>query len=300
MKLNLYQTLNALVLGLSVLLWSCGGGSESSDSGEGSESSEFDSAQDQVNQEIDRVVHELPPPTEVPLLLQQVGADFNSKVANDIDKVDGYQSNDKAALNLGVYATDVGYFASYEQVQDALKYMDGCQKLADYLGIASAFDVSLLRRFEQNIGNRDSLAVLVNQAMVQAEEQLESNSRTKIAALALAGSYIEGLYISTQVIKNYPTDLPPEARNLVLEPLIRLVADQQKPLLDLIGVLKNIEQDEIVENMEVEMGVLRFYYDEIGDIEKKISEDAAHVVLDEGLLKDITNEIARIREQIIS
>ncbi len=114
-----------------------------------------------------------------------------------------------------------------------------------------------------------------------------------------SGWYIEGLYLSTQVIKNYPSDLPPDARNLVLEPLLRVVAGQQKPLLDLIAVLKSIPQDEVVESMEVEMGVLRFYFDEIGDIESKISTDPVHVVLDQGLLKDITNEIARIRKTIV-
>ena len=91
----------------------------------------------------------------------------------------------------------------------------------------------------------------------------------------------------------------PDARNLVLEPLLRVVAGQQKPLLDLIAVLKSIPQDEVVESMEVEMGVLRFYFDEIGDIESKISTDPVHVVLDRGLLKDITNEIARIRKTIV-
>lgn len=299
MIFNRNQTFNTLFLGTLVLLWSCGG-SGSSETSKASENDEFESAQVEVAEQIDKVVHELPPPSEVPLLLQQVGADFNSGVTNDISKVSSYNSNEKAALNLGIYATDVGYFASYEQVQDALKYMEGCQNLADYLGIASSFDVSLLRRFEQNIGNRDSLAVLINEAMAQAEVQLENNDRTTIAALALAGSYIEGLYISTQVIKNYPNDLPPDVRNLVLEPLMRLVADQQRPLLDLIGVLNSIDHDEVVDSMAREMSALRFHFDEIGDFESKISEDAANVVLDEGLLKGVTNEVERIRAEIIS
>lgn len=298
MIFNRNQIYNAFLLAVLIFVWSCGG-SGSNSSSEATTSDEFQSAQAEVTEQIDKVIHELPPPSEVPLLLQQVGADFNSAVTNDIAKVEVYQSNDKAALNLGIFATDVGYYASYEQVQDALKYMEGCQKLADFLGISSSFDVNLLRRFEQNIGNRDSLAVLVNEAMKQAEAQLENNDRTKIAALALAGSYIEGLYISTQVIKNYPTDLPPDVRNLVLEPLMRLVADQQRPLIDLLGVLKSIEKDEVVENMEMEMDALRFYFDEIGDFEAKVREDPAHVVLDEGLLKGVTDEVERIRGEIV-
>ena len=299
MIFNRNQTLSALFFGILILLWSCGGSGTSSETAS-NQGDEFESAQSEVAEQIDKVVHELPPPSEVPLLLQQVGADFNSAVTNDISKVGSYQTNEKAALNLGIFATDVGYYASYEQVQDALKYMEGCQNLADYLGIASSFDVNLLRRFEQNIGNRDSLAVLVNEAMEQAEAQLENNDRTTIAALALAGSYIEGLYISTQVVKNYPDDLPPDVRNLVLEPLMRLIADQQRPLLDLIGVLNSIEHDDIVDNMSREMGALRFHFDEIGDFEAKITADPASVVLDQGLLKGVTDEVERIRAEIIS
>ncbi len=299
MIFNRNQSFNALILGTLILLWSCGG-SGSGETSKASENDEFKSAQIEVAEQIDRVVHELPPPSEVPLLLQSVGADFNSQVTNDISKVGSYQTNEKAALNLGIFATDVGYYASYEQVQDALKYMEGCQNLADYLGIASSFDVNLLRRFEQNIGNRDSLAVLVNEAMEQAEVQLENTDRTTIAALALAGSYIEGLYISTQVIKNYPNDLPPDVRNLVLEPLMRLVAGQQRPLLDLIGVLNSIDHDDVVAEMAREMGALRFHFDEIGDFEAKISKDAAHVILNEGLLKGVTDEVERIRTEITS
>lgn len=298
MIFNQNHNFYTIAFSFAIFLWSCGG-SGSEQTSTATDNSEFESAQADVSEQIDKIVHELPPPSEVPLLLQQVGADFNSTVTNDITQVETYQTNEKAALNLGVYATDVGYYASYEQVQNALKYMEGCQNLADYLGIASSFDVNLLRRFEQNIGNRDSLAVLVNEAMEQAEVQLQNNDRTTIAALALTGSYIEGLYISTQVVKNYPKDLPPDVRNLVLEPLIRLIADQYIPLLDLIGVLNSIEHDEVVDTMLREMGALRFHFDEIGDIEAKISEDAAHVILNEGLLEGVTDEVARIRSEVI-
>ena len=123
MIFNRNETYNALILGTLIFLWSCGG-SGSSETSTNTQNDEFESAQAEVSEQIDRVVHELPPPSEVPLLLQQVGADFNSAVANDVSKVKSYQTNEKAALNLGIYATDVGYFASYEQVQDALKYME--------------------------------------------------------------------------------------------------------------------------------------------------------------------------------
>jgi len=263
---------------------------------------EFAEAEKELIGEIDKVIHELPPPSEVPFLLQATGADFRAEFTNDISKVDAYlTSNDKSALNVGVYATDVGYLSSYNQSQEALDYMEGCQKLADKIGISSAFDMTLLGRFEQNIGNNDSLASIINDAVKLAEQKLEAGDRLTMAALVLSGTFIESLYISSQVIEQYPTDqLTDENRDLILEPLMRIVLAQEKPLLDLISVLKHVEQDEIIAYLIAEMNVLRFQYEYLHGLEEKINSNEGGVILHQHDLRDITAEIKRIRKDITS
>lgn len=261
---------------------------------------EFSAAEKELISGIDKVIHDLPAPSEVPFTLEATGADFRVDFVNDLSKVDQYlTSNDKSALNLGVYATDIGYFSSYNQSQEALKYMEACQKLADKIGVSSAFDIKLMSRFEQNIGNNDSLATLVNDAMRIAEEKLEEADRLTMTALVLSGSFIEGLYISTKVIEDYPKDqLSEENRNIILEPLMRIVLDQKMALLDLISVLKHIEQDETITYLIVEMNVLRYQYDELLDLVDKINSNTGGVVLHQHDLRDITAEIKRIRKDI--
>ncbi len=261
---------------------------------------EFDAAEKELVSGIDKVIHDLPSPSEVPFMLEATGADFRVDFVNDLSKVEQYlTSNDKSALNLGVYATDIGYFSSYAQAQEAMDYIEACQKLADKIGVASAFDMKLLARFEQNIGNNDSLAALINDAMVIAESKLEESDRLTMAALVLSGSFIEGLHISTKVIKDYPQDQLSEAnRDLILEPLMRIVLEQKKALLDLISVLKHVEQDEIITYLIVEMNVLRYQYEELAELEEKISNNEGGVVLHQHDLRDITAEIERIRNDI--
>jgi len=263
---------------------------------------EFAEAEKELIGEIDKVIHELPPPSEVPFLLEATGADFRAEFINDLSKVDAYlTSNDKSALNVGVYATDVGYLSSYNQSQEALDYMEGCQKLADKIGISSAFDMSLLGRFEKNIGNNDSLASIINDAVKTAEQKLEAGDRLTMAALVLSGTFIESLYISSQVIEQYPTDQLTEAnRDLILEPLMRIVLAQEKPLLDLISVLKHVEQDEIIAYLIAEMNVLRFQYENLQQLEEKINNNEGGVILHQHDLRDITSEIKRIRKDITS
>lgn len=298
--INLRKPITILsALLVAVLMYSCGGSGKTS---EEQAQSEFDAAQSQIVEEIDKVVHELPPPSEVPYLLQATGSDFNPELVNKLENAERYYSSmDKSAFNLGGYATDIGYLATYGQVQDALKYMETCQKLAETIGVSSAFDLDLMERFERNLSNRDSLSNLINIALRMAETKLEDTDRLNMVALVLAGSYIEGLYLSVMVVDTYPDDLlPEESRNLILEPLVRIIIDQRKSLIDVIILLKDLEQDDIISNVIAEFNILRVLYEEdLSDIEDKISEGDPNFVLSKDLLGDIITEVKRIRADMI-
>ena len=106
MKLNQLK-LGSFALASSIFIASCGGGGQ-----EKSEdaSSEFDSAKEQIASDVQKVLTDLPPPSEVPYLLMAAGADFDASLVNPMEKVDGYATDaSKAALNLGVYATCLLY-----------------------------------------------------------------------------------------------------------------------------------------------------------------------------------------------
>jgi hypothetical protein len=301
MKTNLTK-LGALSFTVSffLLLTSCGSSDKPKDNAEDLAAAEFDAAEQELENEIDKVIHDLPAPSEVPFLLEATGADFRAEFVNDLSRIESYlTSNDKSALNLGIYAADIGYLSSYNQAQEALDYMEGCQKMADKIGIASAFDMSLLARFEKSIGNNDSLALIINEAIKVAEEKLEAGDRLTMAALVLAGSFVEGLYISTQVIEQYPADQLSESnRDLILEPLMRIVLNQKMALLDLISVLKHVEQDETIANVISEMNILRFHYEELAELEQKINNNEGGVVLHQHDLQKLAIEIERVRKDI--
>lgn len=299
--INYKQTINlGFAVALTVFICSCGGNSKKVAAE--IEAEAFEQAENQLIEEIDKVVHDMPPPSEVPYLLQATGSDFNADLINNLDNVSKYEnSTDKAAMNLGAYATDIGYLSSYDQVQDALKYMEACQKLADQIGIASAFELELMERFEKNLGNRDSLANLINYAMDVAEEKLEATDRLQTIALVLSGSYIEGLYLSVMVIDTYPEDLLPEAsRNLILEPLVKIIIDQKEPLNDVVKLLKDLKSDDTIAEVVAEFDILRVLYQEdLAEIDKKIAEGDPNFTLNRDMLVDIISEVKRIRTEMV-
>jgi predicted Zn-dependent protease with MMP-like domain len=105
-----------------------------------------------------------------------------------------------------------------------------------------------------------------------------------------------------KVIETYPTDiLDEDIRNLILEPLVKVVLDQKKPLLDVIALLKDIPQDDIISTMIAELNILRILYEgDLAEVEKKISENTGDFILTQDMLLDITTEVKRIRTDIVT
>ncbi len=298
MKINLSKLTGLAGLTMIAAFFMACGGEQKKGSIETNELSE---SEKKIVEEIDKVIHDMPPPTEVPFLLKKTGADYDETLINDLANVENHSTTrDKAALNAGVYATDIGYLSSYEQVENALSYLEACQKLAEAIGAGSVFNVELMGRFERNLSTPDSLISIVNDVMASAETNLENSDKLTSVALTLVGSYIEGMYLATQVIDNYPDDLPEEVRGQVLQPLVRVVIEQEQPLLDVIALMKDLPEDEIIDHMIAELSVLRILYqDDLAAIEQQIDENKGDFQLQPSMLKDIIIEVARIRGDIV-
>lgn len=299
MKLFNNTVLSSFLSGLlAIVLVSCGGSAKKESK---ADEVAFTEAEQKISSDILKVINDLPSPSEVPYTMQAVDAEYNPSLINDLSNIEGYQANeDEAALNLGVYATDIGYLSSYKKAQKALEYMTKCHDLAETLGVASVFNVSMMEKFESNLENPQELNKVINEAILLAEQRLESADRVNVAALVLTGSFVEGLYLATKVVETYPKDLDDDTRNLILRPMIQIILDQKKPLLDVISLLNDLPQDEIIAKMITELNILKLLYDgDLADIEKKIKENTGNFVVTPEMMIDITIEVKRVRKDIV-
>ncbi len=290
---NLFRMLMVLAIGSMI---ACGGKkTESVD-----ESAEFDVAKEELKQSIDKVIYNIPSPAELPYLLEATGADFNGTFVNSIESLSKYKSTfDKAALNLGVYAGDIGYLSSYSQTQEALDYLQAAKELADYLGVVDAMDQAVLERFEQNIDERDSLYTIINNAVDHVDEYLLTEQRNKVAALVTTGSFIEGLYVSTELVRTYPRDLlPDDTRNLILTPVIQLIFKQEESLKELIRLVNSVEQDALISEIKAGLEDLKSNFEAI-NMEEQIKNNRADLMLTDESLSSITETVNKIRTDII-
>ncbi len=294
MKFNrlVYLSFSALT---AIGLASCGSSSSDKDKN----SSEFKEAEESLSEQIEGVIYNIPSPSEIPYLLQATGAEFNESLLNPRTKVDQYSSRtDKAALNLGVYAADIGYLSSYDKTQEAIDYLGSAKTLADGLGVIGAFDVEVLKQFEANISNKDSLTRLLDRTIKKTEAFLKDDNRNKLSSMVITGSFVEGLYISTGLIKSYPKDLlPDDAKNLVLTPLIRVVLEQKKSVTELSKMLSSLEQTEPIAAIATDLKALEAQYAAL-NIEEQIKNNKANLVLTDKNLVEITNIVERMRKSI--
>lgn len=255
----------------------------------------------EVTKNLQKVLTDVPEPSEIPYQLKATGADFNADLPNPHANVEKYlTTNNKAALNVGVYATNVGYVSVYEQVQNALDYIKAVERLGDKLDIINAFDPKMQERFKGNLSNVDSLTTIIDEALKQSDKYLKENDRNNIAAMVFTGSFIEGLYISTQIVATYPEDiLPEDVKDEVLVGLVRIITEQDKPLTNLINALKSLEEDADIKEYISDLEALAAIYKSL-NIQEKIEKNQGALMLNDETIKSITEKVKEIRTKIVS
>lgn len=175
----------------------------------------------------------IPSPMETAALLKKAGAEYNGKILNDVKNVDRYTSAGQQALNLGIYGADLSYASVFNQTQESMFYTAATRKLADKLNITSAFNDQTIERMERNMNDRDSLLNIISETYWSMDAYLKENDRDHLSAMMIAGGWVEGLYIATQIAQANDS---PELR--------QRIAEQKLSLKDLLGLIDTYGSDE--------------------------------------------------------
>src|SRR5690606_26290105 len=140
---------------------------------------------------------------------------------------------------------------------------------------------------------------LLDESIKQTEKFLKDDTRNKQAALVVAGSFVEGLHISTGLVNSYPKDLlPTDARNVILTPVIQVILNQKKSVSELLKMLSAIEQTDPVSGMVRDLKELEAAYNAL-NIEDQIKNNRADLVLSDKNLETISAVVAKMRQSIV-
>jgi hypothetical protein len=198
----------------------------------------------------------IPTSYDITTHIYHAGAAYQISLPNGPEKAGEYITQRDKVLNLGVYAADLCYATTYKMKQGTINYLEASKTLIDDLGISTTFNISFAERIEQNIDNRDSLIAVVEESFDDTWNYLVENEQDVLARLVVCGSWIEGVYITTNVALD-ATD-----NTAILEALAR----QKNSLNELVNLLEPVKDVDEVSNLYKALFEIGEFYEGVGDI----------------------------------
>ena len=176
---------------------------------------------------IEEIAKNISSPVEIANLLQTLAVPFSPDyLASSIDANKQTTSFDKA-FTLGILGADLGYLNMYEKTGSSIDILSSIRKLAEGIRVGQFFDFETIKRLSLNKSNLDSLLYMSIDSYTRIDTYLRDNDRGQLSALMIIGVWIEGQYLATQVITEYP------------DPVLRDRIGEQKIILNDLIMLAN-------------------------------------------------------------
>jgi hypothetical protein len=304
--LNLYSMIKAFakyicILSVFVIFNACNRGVKGSDELQGFADSTVVNDDDKQKVSAQNVFYFIPSPIETINLLKDAGAEYNMDFLNGVDKLKTYSTDDKKALNLGVYGCDLSFAGVFEKAQESILYLKCVNSLSKSLGITEAFNETTNERLELNKDKKDSVLQIISESFWQADASLKESNRGKYSSLLVVGGWIEGVHIAGQVAlassMNKDVLIRFTEQKLSLDYLIQLVESTgvESETQYILEELRSIQKSFLKVNTEFsETSASTNKKDKITSIKSAVIKPIDKVTFDEILLK-----VEALRDKII-
>lgn len=217
-----------------------------------------DSSQIKLNQAYDKakiIFYSLPSPIETAMIIESSGVDYNDELLNPVNKVNTYGTSKQMALNLGIYSADLSFCTLFDQPQATINYMATAKKLAESLGILDAINDSVVNLLQENMEDKNKIMSIISESFINSSSYLEENDRDEVATMVILGGWIEGLYLSVNLIGD-------KVENN--QDLTDIIVSQSFTLDDLIGLLELYKKDNNdIQTLLTEIKQLKTAFEEV-------------------------------------
>lgn len=215
----------------------------------GDEELDIDLEEDQGYEE----VFILPSPLQIGSIFKNAGLKYQEGVVAATDNSTAFPTTNDKALALGIYFADMTYCVLNKQTQEAKEYLNNIKDLTDAIGMSAVFEGSnLLDRFEQNLGNQDSILTLLIDVQDRVDMHIHENSQDELEAIIFAGGWVEGMHLGASSPKEEGNSV--DAR----------IAEQMTILENVVGLLNRSDRSsEKLDSVKNSLNELFKYYDQI-------------------------------------
>ncbi len=290
---------------LSIALWSCESSNQMNEQSFLDSLNNAEAPSAVISDEVlESILQQIPSPLEISVLLKQSGTNYDKNVLNATSNISRYNDNFKKALNLGVYATDLGYTNIYEQNQDAIFYLNAIKELADGLSIRQFFNFGTIKRLATNSRNLDSLLLITTQNMNNINAFLQENQRSNLSVLILTGGWIEALHVINQVTIKNPDNEELQERigeqKIILENIMLLLtfySETSPNVKDMHGRMTKLQQ--AFENIKITSTYAESTLEEVNGIVTITNKSTSSIDITDDNIKEIATITSDIRNFII-
>lgn len=241
-------------------------------------------------------------PVEISEIFNRLDAVYTPEILNDPSNANHYLSSSKAAINLGIYGTDLGYLKMFDLNSEMIRYMRTVRTLSQNLGIPVEYFTDPIEELEKGMTDSDSVMKMLDRSYRKIEDHLGEGGRESTAGLIVLGGWIEALYISTQMLFDYENPDPE---------VVERIAEQKYTLNALISFLKNYYDDPVVVYYTQKLRHLKKYFDRFdifftpGDLEidnerQILKASGSEMTITVKTLGDIRDYIARMRIETVA
>ena len=206
-----------------------------------------------VSQEaMDEMIENIASPIEVAALLNDLQVPFSSNYLANPDKMSEYSTSYEMAYHLGALSSDLGYLNMYNKTGTAINYLSTINKLTEALDVGQFFDFIKMKRLATGAGKLDSLLFVSMNSFNRMDAHLRLTDRSNLSTLMVAGVWIEGLYLATQVYDKSG-----------VEELRDVIAEQKMILGNLLIIMNRYKADDHFRGLLEDYTRLKKNFDEV-------------------------------------
>ena len=222
---------------------------------------------DEFAAEIEKAVYPLPTSADI------IG------VSNPIDNATNYITSKSQAINLGIYGADLSYATLYNMNQDVINYLDVIRELTNSLKMAKIYSRELYDDIKNSYDNRDRLVSILTDAFNETYAYLTENDQQSLALLVVAGAWVEGMYITTNISESV----------YHVEGIVRVLLEQKESFELFLKIAEPHDDDPVVKEILEIIDPVKEAYKEVEDNSLTLKN-----------VEDISAAVASVREKLVS
>lgn len=259
-----------------------------------------DSGELQISPEtIDELISNIASPIEVAALIHSMNVPYSEQY---LVNPEALSSNTifEMAYSLGALSADLGYLNMYEKTGTAVNFLTIINGLADAMDIDQFFDFETIKRLATSSSDLDSLMFISVYSFNKMDDHLREIQRSDLSSLMMAGVWIEGLYLSTQIAKNNSN-----------EDLKSMIGEQKLILNDLLIILENYKNEEVIAGYISDLELIKDVFDQVtitytlgepSTIEKDgmlivVQSESSHVSMNDEIMQQIIGITEQVRNR---